>query len=153
VPAAQLNRLLRDLDTFGKVFDLTRDRLAVRAQEVVADAMMADMAIEEDPDGSPWPELSPAYAKWKAATVGGQPMAVLHHVMRTIENLRGQELNTIPTEATFVFGLDAQSQEEAEWFQDPTNPIQPPRPFYSLSIPAVAKLDQFFDSEFNRFVR
>lgn len=151
--AAQLNKLLKDLDVFSRVFDLTRDRLAYRAQEIVAEVILADMQQELDPDGSPWPALSPAYAEWKAKQVGSQPMAVLYGLMRTMENLRGQDMDVRPTEATFVFGQDAQAQAEAAWFQDPGNPNQPARGFYSLGIPAVARLDQFFDSEFNRLVR
>lgn len=138
---ADLQRLIRDVDFRRR--NLGRDLLDMAAEEV-----LECMDRQEDPDGLPWIPLSDAYAEWKSSHFPAQPMAVLWGHMKTRDQVRGFR-QIEQTRAEMTYGLDNQSRDEAEWFQDPTNPNQPARPFYALSPQAIHRADSLIDRWFD----
>ncbi len=134
-----LARALADLDELADAFDLTARSLGDDLLEINARTILAQMEAEKDPEGNRWDELSERYAAWKDEYAPGQPMAVLDHEMRTIEQLRGEQ-HVDRAEARMTYGLDPDAKAKATWFQE-GNAHQPPRPFYALNATTVDEAD------------
>lgn len=146
----QLMSILRDLDRQVHAFDLDRDDLAEDLMDVAAEVIRRDIDSQTDPDGQPWPELSPAYAEWKATVAPGNPMAFLYRQMIDNEQILGESWVSA-TMARMVFGVDETPKQEAVYFQEgnPEN-NQPPRPFYAFSIECLTRMDALLDQRFAR---
>lgn len=141
----ELQRFLRDLDFRRN--HLGRDLLDMAAEEI-----LECMDRQEEPDGFPWIPLSDAYDVWKSAHFPAQPMAVLYGHLKTREQVRGFRVIE-RTRAEMTYGIDGQARDEAAWFQDPTHPNQPARPFYGLSPHAIQRADAIVDTWFNDLIK
>lgn len=142
---ADLNRILKGIDFRRN--NLGRDLLDMAAEEI-----LECMDRQEDPDGLPWIPLSDAYEEWKSANFPAQPMAVLYGHMKTREQVRGFRVIE-QARAEMTYGLDGPTRDEAEWFQDPTNPNQPARPFYGLTPHAIQRADAIANSWFDDLIK
>lgn len=138
--------ILNDLEAMKAIFDLSQG-VGADFLESTSQAVFAQMAAESDADGNPWPALSSSYERWKSANFPGEPISRLHGLMREIDQVRGDQ--HVESElASMTFGLDEQARAEAEWFQDPENPGQPPRGFYDFGSAVVAAVTPTIDGRF-----
>lgn len=146
---ATMRSILRDLDRHIHLFDLDQGDLGEDLMDVAAGVIRQDIDGQVDPDGQPWPELSDAYATWKATVAPGNPMAILYHQMIDSEQIAGERWVS-PTEGRMVFGVDEVPKQEAVWFQegDPNN-NQPPRRFYEFSLESLTRMDAHLDRHFD----
>ena len=145
--------ILDELKSLASLFDLGgglgEDLLDIATWEI-----LASMDSETDPDGIPWPALSPGYEEWKSEVAPQAPMAVLHGVMKTFVEVAG-ERHQDPDHASMTYGVTPEARIEAVKFQEGgivTGTRQPPRPFYALTTAAVirvdARLGNLFDTAF-----
>lgn len=144
--ARQMRTILADLDRMAEVFDLDRHGLGDHALDVAADGVRRCFLLEQDPDGTPWHGLSPAYEAEKARLFPGLDIGVRLALMSADDQVRGVRAVTAHR-ATMTYGTDPLARDEAEWFQDPAG-AQPPRPFYAIHVDAVPELDRHFDARF-----
>jgi hypothetical protein len=155
----ELEAIKRHLGRHAHIFDLDQHGLGDKLLDIAADAILEYMDRELDPDGNRWDELSEHYADWKGDHFPGKPMAVLHGVMKTKDNLDG-ERDITRERAAATFGRDDQSRQEAVWFQEGYNDTdskgrerhQPARPFYSFNPLAIARADQYLSRHFRNEV-
>lgn len=145
MPSRQMNSILAALDRHVRYFDLDRNDLAEDLMDIATEEIRRSMDAETDPDGNPWPALSGDYAKWKAKHFPGNPMAVLHGVMKTDAQLRGNR-NVAPDRCRMTYGLDQRARDEATWFQEGP----PERRFWGLSAAAITRMNARLDRHFRR---
>ena len=145
----QLARILADLERHRTIFDLDNDRLGEELMDLDVVHIIVQMAAERDPDGTQWPELSDAYAKWKAGVSPSNPISYLYGLMDDPEQLMG-ERSVSADEATMTYGVTEDARQEAVWFQDPQNGSQPERPFYAQTAAGIAAKDELLDRRFAR---
>jgi hypothetical protein len=140
-----MQMILQKLDEQTHRFDLDRDGLGETVMDIAVDAMLVDMDAERDPTGANWPPLSAEYAEEKAKVSPGSPMAVLHGIMKTRDQLEGERCITAH-QASMTFGKDPVAKQEAIWFQegDPSN-NQPPRLFFGFSAECVSRTDDLLE--------
>ena len=69
-------RILAAISRHATAFDLTSDKLGESLCKVFTDGVQATIAAEQDPDGTPWADLSEAYAEEKARRFPGKPIGV-----------------------------------------------------------------------------
>lgn len=149
---SQMRAILRDLDRHRRAFDLTDANLGADLLELTAAGILRRMDAELDPDLARWPELSPAYARYKRRTRGPLPMAVLDKAMKQIGELRGKQ-SVAPDQAEMEYGVSADAIDHAEKFQEGNPPNQPARPFYYFDTLIEAEADALLDARFARIVR
>lgn len=91
---------------------------------------------QKDPDGNPWRRLSPRYLRRKLAEGYPATIGIRTGEMMDPEQVRGRVVVTAST-ASMTAGLDAETQQKDEWFQDGRRP----RPFYDLGKEGQAAVD------------
>jgi hypothetical protein len=104
------------IERHRRIFDLAENNLGRDFCKAATDGVQANIAGEHDPDGNPWPPLSPDYDEWKSFMYPGQPMGVLHQVMANPHEVAG-EVEVTPELATVTYGISEQAREEAAAFQ------------------------------------
>ena len=140
--------IIADLERHKRCFDFTQGTLASDVAEAFASAVYEYMDAQIDPGGSPWIDLSPAYALWKSKNFPGLPMAELTQLMKDPLQLRGV-LNAIKDRLVQTYGLDEIAQLHAEWFSEGhSGQNRPPRPFYELNSLAMISIAAVFDARF-----
>lgn len=145
----QLDRILGDLDAMEKAFDLTSDGLGGKLLKAATDGVKDTIAKQEDPGGSPWPELSESYAEWKRSEAPGKPIGELYGLMADDDEVEGT-IHVQPDLASVLYGKTEEAQVEAEWFQEgDEDQNRPPRPFFDLTAPAVEAIEQILDQRFD----
>jgi hypothetical protein len=143
-----IDSIIADLERILGAFDMLKHGLGEEALDIVAQGVGECLEAEQSPDGTPWKELSEAYAEWKAKEVGAAPMAVLYRDMTSPGAIRGEH-DIAKDEAIYTFGNSYISKLHASYFQDPTGPGQPPRPFVGLGRTTIGRLDNLFDRRFD----
>lgn len=151
--------IMYDLRRHLSIFNLDQNHLGEDLLDIVAAEILIAMDAEVDMDGVAWPALSDRppwfYATWKAQHFPGQPMAVLHGLMKTTSNIMGERaIRRDNAESTFGHPGDV-ARDEAEWFQEGRSTSgggQPPRPFYFFGQKSIDKADDFLKAHFSRLV-
>lgn len=142
----ELAAIINQVKQHPHVFDFTKDTLGESLIHITATCIIGQMGDELDADGNPWPELSEAYSEWKSRVAGGQPMAVLWHHMRTLDQIEGVYQITATT-IDQTYGRDEEARNLAEWFQEGDD-NQPARLFYAFNATAIAQLNDWCDEHF-----
>src|SRR4051812_17486937 len=141
--------LLANLDRLTSPFDMT-DGLGHELTSIAAEEIHHNMDAECDDQGNPWPSLSAGYQAWKDVVAPGQPMAVLRGVMKTTEQLRGEQVIT-PNAVRQTYGIDDEAKEHALKFQEGglvTGTNQPQRHFYGFTPKAIDRMNAACDQRF-----
>lgn len=145
---SELGAIISAIRQHPHVFDFDRNTLGESLVHIAAMEITGQMADELDPDGNAWPALSDAYATWKATAAPGEPMGVLWHHMRTLEQLEGSYRITA-TSIDQTYGVDEYARDLAEWFQEGSaKQNRPPRPFYQFNASAIQALNDWCDQHF-----
>lgn len=144
----EMEEIIAEVRRHPDVSDFTKDTLGASLVHIAAMAIIGQMGEEVDPDGHPWPPLSEAYAAWKAEVTGGEPMAVLFHRMRTLDEVEGLYRITATT-IEQTYGTSEEARNEAEWFQEGSEKQnRPPRPFYAFNEMAFEQMNAWCDEQF-----
>lgn len=144
--------IVDELERLKTTFDLDRDNLATTVLDVCTIEIMASMDSETDPDGIPWASLSPYYLEWKAEVAPQAPMAVLHGIMKTWEQVAGARFVRADY-AEMTYGVDPVAKIEAIKFTEGgivTGTSQPPRPFYAITTAALIRVDAILGVRFDK---
>ncbi|HWE38554.1 MAG TPA: hypothetical protein VG406_18430 [Isosphaeraceae bacterium] len=150
--SSNLKEVLAGLDGLRSLGDLDRDGLGEALLDAASAGVKATAEAGTDPDGAPWPRLSPAYAAAKAASHPGRPIGVRDGVMLSDGALRG-ERDIGPRRAEVTFGDSAEARDELGWFAEgDLGHDRPPRPVVGLSPAAIAAADRVVDQHVNRKV-
>lgn len=131
--ALGVGKLKRTLAKHRRATEFDRGGLGERLLDMTTRLQIRDFRRKVSPDGTPWPKLSPAYARWKARAYPGQPMGKREGLMAADENFRGQR-RIVADEAVMVFGVTEEAQEEADHFSRD-------RPFIGLTDEMVHEAD------------
>lgn len=143
-------KILSDLRRHQGLFDLAGSGLGDDLAGVAADATAGHFHGQADPDGTPWPELSSDYQRWKSAHFPGLPMGVLTGELR--EGLEGDRA-VDESSATYTFGTTEGQRDKAQWLQDP-DPAgnRPPRRFVGLGEEGRAESAERIEDHFRENV-
>lgn len=147
-PEAASAKIRADFARHKRLFDLSNDRLGEALCKAATDGVQYTIAREESPDGAPWPALSPAYEEAKALSHPGNPMALLEGIMINPNEVAG-EVIVSGNRAVVTYGVSAQAQEEAIWFQEGDG-NQPPRPFWGFTRESVTEVQAILDDRFKQ---
>jgi hypothetical protein len=140
-------KILQDMERHRKLFDLSEGNLGKDLCKAATDGVQECIAREESPDGKRWDDLSPKYAEWKAFQFPGEPVGVLHKTMADPHEVAGL-VDVAESWAEVTYGRSDQARAEAEWFQDPKNPNQPPRKFWGFTAESLKAVREILDARF-----
>jgi hypothetical protein len=156
MPSPLMDAIIGDLQRHKTIFDPVN--VGEEVCDIIAEEILVCMDAQVSPDGTPWEPLSIAYEYWKNKHYPGEPMAVLEGHMKTLEQLKGTRIiaGAGGSEMQMTYGIDELARDLAEWFQEGnqggggflggiTSHGQPPRPFYSISQPAMDRIDAYLD--------
>lgn len=140
-------RILGDLARHARAFDLAIDKLGEGLCAAFTDGVAATIAAEQAPDGSPWPDLSAAYAERKGRAHPGQPMGVAEGLMADPAEVAGDVIVLGPGAALVTYGVTEEARAEAAAFQagDPAR-NRPPRPFWGWTPASAAAARDLLDA-------
>jgi hypothetical protein len=108
-------KIMADLERHVTLFDLLTNELGQRLCEAAADGVKQTFNAVEAPDGTPWPDLSSDYARFKARFFPGMPMLVREGVL--IAGLDGVNEVTAD-EAVHTSGQTEQQRLETGWNEE-----------------------------------
>lgn len=106
---------------------------------------------QADPSGNPWKRLSPRYLRRKLRQGYPATIGVRTGEMLDPEQVRGRTVVTANA-AAMTAGLDAETQQKAEWFQEGGARNRPARPFYDLGREGEAAADLVVTGAIDRAV-
>jgi hypothetical protein len=152
-----LPEVIRAIKAIAQSWDLrSKGRyksLGVDMLDIVAEGIYERTVIEQEgPDGEPLAPLAPSTLARKARLGFPETIGVEHAKMLALEELKGERMIERRT-ASVIYGKDEQAKEEAEWFQDPSNPNQPDRQFMGLDERIEATIDALFEEVLDRNIR
>lgn len=129
-----------------RVLDLDRKGLGEKLLDAAFEGIKLNCMMGLDSDGRPWPELSAAYAAWKAARYPGSRIGYRDETMLADDQLRGVRA-VARHEARMTYGVTDDARQEAGYFieGDPAR-HRPAREFYALTTLAVALSGAILDA-------
>lgn len=140
-------KIIADIKQHTFLFDFDRNNFGESAVYEAASAIEQFTESELDEDGTPFAPLSPNYERWKSRAFPGQPIAMLHHHMRTFDQMIGL-YRIAPHEVRQTYGVDELARETAASFQEGGGGA-PPRRFYAFNTLALHALDHICDQRFS----
>ena len=145
-------RILADLKHHAICFDFTRDNLGEDLCKATTDAIAANFAAEQTPDGTPWADLSPGYAQYKAKNHPGSPIGVREGLLGDPDQIAGDVI-VFADVAMVTYGTDDDARVEAAAFQqgDP-NGNRPPRPFWGFTAGGIDAAGKILVARFRKVI-
>ena len=141
-----LSEILKDLERHAGAFDLDRNQLGKELLDAAVDGVRQHFNAEIDPDGNPWPALSPKYFEWKSKHFPGMPIGVQTGLMR--DEIEGERV-IAEDAAEWTMGVTEEGKALADWFtQGDEENNRKPRPFADLNDVSIARSDQILDDHF-----
>lgn len=144
--ARNADRQIAALERHKRFLDFTEDGLGDDLLKIATDGCLECVIGQHDPDGNPWPDPSPEYAKWKARKYPGHPPGVLHFVMARPEEVAGEPEIT-PDRAKVTYGKTQGAKDEIAWF------AKGGRRFWGFTARSRAAAKDFLDRRLRSLTR
>jgi hypothetical protein len=154
---SEIPDIIAALNDLMGCFDLELPRaggtLGEKLLDLAAEGVIDCFLTETDPDGNPWPPLSPTYEQEKQKLVGSQPIGYLYGLLADPAEIVGRRTITADT-ASMEYGVTQAARDEADWFEtgDPSR-NRPPRPFYGITRTAETRIGRFLDDHFDKVMK
>lgn len=133
-------RIIADLERHARAFDMTEDKLGESLCAAFTNGVATSIAAQQAPDGTPWADLSEAYAEQKSRSYPGKPIGVRLGLMAASDEVAGDVIVLAPETAMVTYGVTPEARDEAAWFQrgDPGQ-NRPARPFWGMTPAAESE--------------